>query len=103
MAVEFRNSHEYGEITIAMPTAPSTPKTGSRPRSARTKLVPVIKEEEYVSPKELFERALQNGNTPVSSRRSHDTSGGVSAREAKVTANMVGKILERDKDSEAYR
>ena len=58
LAVEHRYAHEYGEVSVAMPTAPITPKSG-RPNSAR-KLVP--KGETFTSPKDLFEQALQTSD-----------------------------------------
>ncbi|XP_069132519.1 leucine-rich repeat and IQ domain-containing protein 1-like [Argopecten irradians] len=97
IAVEYRNSHEYGEVTMTVPTAPSTPRTVSHPRSGRTKPAPVVREEQYVSPKEMFERALQGENASVNNN--HTNTG----KEPKITADMVGKFLERDKDSETHR
>ncbi|XP_060068248.1 leucine-rich repeat and IQ domain-containing protein 1-like [Ylistrum balloti] len=100
VAVEYRNSHEYGEVTMTMPTAPSTPKTVSHPRSGRARPVPAIREDQYISPKEMFERALQGGNSSVNNSQGGGMSTG---REPKITADMVGKFLERDRDSETYR
>ncbi|XP_021360753.1 leucine-rich repeat and IQ domain-containing protein 1-like isoform X1 [Mizuhopecten yessoensis] len=98
VAVEYRNSHEYGEVNITMPTAPSTPKTASHPRSGRARPAPAVREDQYTSPKEMFERALQGENRPV-----NNSQGGGTSRDPKITADMVGKFLERDRDSETYR
>ena len=56
MAVEHRYAHEYGEISVTMPTAPSTPKSG-RPKSGRQK-------DTFISPKDMFENALRASTQP---------------------------------------
>ncbi|KAL3842586.1 hypothetical protein ACJMK2_020580, partial [Sinanodonta woodiana] len=61
LAVEHRFAHEYGEIPIPMPTAPTGPKT-KHPKSARTKIP--LKEDTYMTPKEMFEKALQSSTKP---------------------------------------
>ncbi|KAK3600773.1 hypothetical protein CHS0354_009199 [Potamilus streckersoni] len=61
LAVEHRYAHEYGEIPITMPTAPAGPKS-KHPKSARTKIPP--KEDTYMTPKEMFEKALQSSTKP---------------------------------------
>lgn len=48
--MEYRYAHEYGEISITMPSAPSIPKPG-KPLSARR--------EKVVNPKDMFENALK--------------------------------------------
>ena len=48
--VEHRYAHEYGEVTVPLPSAPKTPRSG-RPQSSRQK-------EKFLSPKDLFENAL---------------------------------------------
>lgn len=54
VAVEHRYAHEYGDISITMPTAPTTPKSG-RPLSSRQR-------EKFMNPKEMFENALKSTN-----------------------------------------
>ena len=56
--MEHRYAHEYGEVSVSIPTAPITPRSG-RPNSAR-KIVP--KGETFTNPKDLFEKALQSSN-----------------------------------------
>ena len=56
--MEHRYAHEYGEVSVTMPTAPITPRSG-RPNSARKV---VQKGDTFTSPKDLFEKALQNSN-----------------------------------------
>ncbi|XP_046573788.1 leucine-rich repeat and IQ domain-containing protein 1-like isoform X2 [Haliotis rubra] len=60
MAVEHRYAHEYGEVSVTIPTAPTTPKSG-RPQSARTKVLQKDADS-YLSPKEMFEKALNCSN-----------------------------------------
>ncbi|XP_067654966.1 leucine-rich repeat and IQ domain-containing protein 1-like [Haliotis asinina] len=60
MAVEHRYAHEYGEVSVTIPTAPTTPKSG-RPRSARAKVLPKDTDS-YLSPKEMFEKALTSSS-----------------------------------------
>ncbi|XP_071100277.1 leucine-rich repeat- and IQ domain-containing protein 1-like isoform X2 [Haliotis cracherodii] len=60
MAVEHRYAHEYGEVSMTIPTAPTTPKSG-RPQSARTKALQKDTDS-YLSPKEMFEKALNSSN-----------------------------------------
>ena len=56
--MEHRYAHEYGEVSVSIPTAPITPRSG-RPNSAR-KIVP--KGEVFTNPKDLFEKALQSSD-----------------------------------------
>ena len=68
LAVEHRYAHEYGEVSVTMPTAPITPRSG-RPNSARKVLQ---KGDTFTSPKDLFEKALQGSDkTFVVSKSSH--------------------------------
>lgn len=60
MAVEHRYAHEYGEVSMTIPTAPTTPKSG-RPQSTRTKALQKDTDS-YLSPKEMFEKALNSSN-----------------------------------------
>lgn len=54
IAVEHRYAHEYGDISVAMPTAPTGPKSG-RPLSSRQR-------EKFTNPKEMFENASKSNN-----------------------------------------
>ncbi|XP_041367089.1 leucine-rich repeat and IQ domain-containing protein 1-like [Gigantopelta aegis] len=56
MAVDHRYAHEYGNISMNIPKAPQTPRSGQT-RSVRTK-----KKDEHVflNPKDLFEKALKS-------------------------------------------
>ncbi|XP_061181826.1 leucine-rich repeat and IQ domain-containing protein 1-like [Saccostrea echinata] len=59
LAEEHRYAHEYGEITMAMPTAPSTPKSSQRPASSKS-VRQAQRESQLLNPKEMFERALKS-------------------------------------------
>lgn len=102
LAVEHRYAHEYGEISMAMPSAPSTPKTNtSRPKSSRTRAIPK-EEQQYMSPKEMFEKAIQGGGDKGgNSSRQSDVGSVMSKKESemksprkKITADVVGKMLQ---------
>ncbi|XP_078331507.1 leucine-rich repeat- and IQ domain-containing protein 1-like isoform X2 [Crassostrea virginica] len=88
LAEEHRYAHEYGEITMAVPTAPSTPKSSQRPPSSKS-VRQAQKEGQghLLNPKELFERALQgsdkekqDGGTPEKGESSLSHSGAIDGR-----------------------
>ncbi|XP_052797623.1 leucine-rich repeat and IQ domain-containing protein 1-like [Mya arenaria] len=54
LAVEYRYAHEYGDVSITMPTAPPGPKSG-RPLSSRQR-------EKFMNPKDMFENALKSSS-----------------------------------------
>lgn len=58
LAEEHRYAHEYGEITMAVPTAPSTPKSSQRPPSSKS-VRQAQRESHLLNPKEMFERAVK--------------------------------------------
>ena len=91
MAEDHRYSHEYGEVSVTLPTAPSTPKSG-RPRSSRASKV---LQDSYMSPKEMFERALQNGGSNGLVRGDN-----VAIVKPVVTAKVVQDILEDNSTSQ---
>ena len=69
MASDHRYAHEYGDITMAMPAAPSTPKS-SRPRSSRSTRI-VQKEEAYHNPKDMFNSAVSTKNVSLNSEATY--------------------------------
>lgn len=59
LAEEHRYTHEYGEVTIPIPTAPSTPKSSQRPASSKS-VRQAQRESQLLNPKEMFERAIKS-------------------------------------------
>ncbi|KAK3101861.1 hypothetical protein FSP39_006854 [Pinctada imbricata] len=66
VACDHRYAHEYGDIAMAMPVAPSTPKSG-RPRSSRSAKL-IQKDDAYQNPKDLFNKAAGAQSINNSSR-----------------------------------
>lgn len=91
MAEEYRYAHEYGDVSITVPTAPTTPKSG-RPRSARANKV--LQQDSYMSPKEMFERALQGGGGKDGGSNGLVRGDNVAVVKPVVTAKLVQNILE---------
>ncbi|KAL5007909.1 hypothetical protein ScPMuIL_016715 [Solemya velum] len=99
IAVEHRYAHEYGDIMLTVPTAPTGPKP-DRPLSARTKHLQSI--DRFMSPKEMFEKAL---NSAVEEPKAVGNSVGVPTKVngvkdndiiTSVPANVVGKMLQNE-------
>ncbi|CAG2248371.1 unnamed protein product [Mytilus edulis] len=96
MAEDNRYAHEYGEISIAQPTAPSTPKSG-RPRSARANKVV---QDSYMSPKDMFEKALHDGGSKGGGSNGLVRGDNVAVVKPVITAKIVQNILEDDTTSQ---
>lgn len=101
LTIEHRYAHEYGDIMLAVPTAPTGPKP-DRPLSARNKSRQSI--DRFMSPKEMFEKALNNAvEEPrdvmnASNVGTPATVNGVKTNHVitSVPADVVGKILKTE-------
>lgn len=112
IAVEHRYAHEYGEITLTVPTAPMGPKSSQL--NARLRLA--NRDDQYLSPKEKFEQALlgktdnamsanlTSANDNEEKLVCTDSTNGIATKEnlptMKVNASTIGKILALEKESE---
>ncbi|XP_062595804.1 leucine-rich repeat and IQ domain-containing protein 1-like [Saccostrea cucullata] len=109
LAEEHRYAHEYGEITMAMPTAPSTPKSSQRPASSKS--VRQARESQHLNPKEMFERALKsseeakdggmniNGDSSAKLYGAIDGGTSVNSEEKKstgISAKIVKALVDED-------
>ncbi|XP_052230384.1 leucine-rich repeat and IQ domain-containing protein 1-like [Dreissena polymorpha] len=66
VAVEFRYAHEYGDVTVTMPTTQSIPKAGQPMSSGNP--------EKFMNPKEMFENALKSSGGRTNGQKSNNNS-----------------------------